>query len=306
MNKEELIVNEEDSGMRIDKYINQHFNDLSRTQIQQLIKAKEIIVNSNSVKQNYKVTTDDTITIFIKDPEPLDVIPEDIPLDIIYEDHDVLVVNKPRGMVVHPAPGHLRGTLVNGLMFHCRDLSGINGVLRPGIVHRIDKDTSGLLMVAKNDIAHQSLVEQLKAKTTEREYVAIVHGVIQHDHGTIDAPIGRDEKDRKKMAVTERNSKQAITYFNVLKRYDHFTYVQCQLETGRTHQIRVHMKFIEHPVAGDPKYGPKKTLNINGQALHAAKLGFKHPRTGQWMSFEADVPDDMNRLLNTLEDAEMF
>jgi 23S rRNA pseudouridine1911/1915/1917 synthase len=220
-------------------------------------------------------------------------------LEIYYEDADVLVVNKPRGMVVHPAPGHTSGTLVNGLMHHCTDLSGINGVMRPGIVHRIDKDTSGLLMVAKNDMAHESLVNQLVAKTVTRRYKAIVHGVIPHDKGTIDAPIARDKKERQSMTVDE-NGKHAVTHFQVLERFKDFTLVECRLETGRTHQIRVHMKYIGYPLAGDPKYGPKKTLDMNGQALHAGILGFDHPRTGEYIQFEAPIPEVFEETLNIL------
>lgn len=296
----EIIVEEQQNGIRLDKFVNDDLDELSRTMIQQMIKENLILVNGKPTKQNYKLSSDDKISVTIKDPEPLDVVPEEMDLDIVYEDSDVLVVNKPRGMVVHPAPGHLNGTLVNGLVAHCNDLSGINGILRPGIVHRIDMDTSGLLMVAKNDEAHRSLVEQLKAKTTEREYLAIVHGTIEHDKGTIDAPLGRDEKDRKKMAVTGKNSKNAVTHFEVVERFSQYTYVRCQLETGRTHQIRVHMAYIGHPVAGDPKYGEKKTLNIQGQALHAARLGFRHPRTGEWLTFTADIPEDMEKLLEEL------
>lgn len=233
------------------------------------------------------------------EPEALDVLAEPMDLDIYYEDQDVLVVNKPRGMVVHPAPGHLTGTLVNGLMAHCTDLSGINGVMRPGIVHRIDKDTSGLLMVAKNDMAHESLVNQLVNKTVTRKYTAVVHGLISHDDGTIDAPIGRDKKDRQSMTVT-RDGKNAVTHFHVLERFQDFTLVECQLETGRTHQIRVHMKYIGFPLAGDPKYGPRKTIDFNGQALHAGILGFDHPRTGEYVEFEAPLPEDMAELIENL------
>lgn len=217
-----------------------------------------------------------------------------------YEDHDVIVVNKPRGMVVHPAPGHLSGTLVNGILAHCKDLSGINGVMRPGIVHRIDKDTSGLLMIAKNDVAHESLVEQLVNKTVTRKYQAIVHGIIPHDYGTIEAPIGRDKNDRQKMAVVD-NGKHAVTHFRVIERYKDYTHVECVLETGRTHQIRVHMKYIGYPLAGDPKYGPRKTLENDGQVLHAGILGFIHPRTKEYLEFEAPLPDDFKQILELLK-----
>lgn len=294
------IVTEENKNERIDKFISSMEEDWSRSQVQAWLKDGKVTVNNASVKSNYKVQTDDCIELEVPEPEILSVVPEPIPLEIVYEDTDVIVVNKPRGMVVHPAPGHSSGTLVNGLMYHVKDLSGINGVIRPGIVHRIDKDTSGLLMVAKNDKAHESLVEQLKAKTTKRIYTAIVHGVVPHDHGTIDAPIGRDKQDRQSMTVTEDNSREAVTHFTVLERFKDYTYVQCQLETGRTHQIRVHMKYIGYPIAGDPKYGPKRTLSIEGQALHAGVLGFEHPRTGEQLQFEASIPEDIENLLEYL------
>jgi 23S rRNA pseudouridine1911/1915/1917 synthase len=301
MNKFEYTVTPEQAGNRIDKVLSDVQDDWSRSQIQNWIKDKIVLLEGKPVKSNYKCTAGDFIEIEIPEPEVLDVVPEEMNLDIVYEDSDVLVVNKPRGMVVHPAPGHYSGTLVNGLMAHCKDLSGINGVLRPGIVHRIDKDTSGLLMVAKNDKAHESLVDQLKAKTTTRVYKAIVHGVMPHDQGTIDAPIGRDKSDRQKMTVTDENSRDAVTHFNVIKRFTNYTFVECQLETGRTHQIRVHMKYIGFPLAGDPKYGPSKTLQIEGQALHAQTLGFDHPSTGEYMEFEREIPADMNELLDLLE-----
>lgn len=299
MEKMEHTILEDQKGDRIDKVIASLNEEWSRTQVQQWIKEGNILVNDQPVKTNYKVAMDDQIEINIPDPEELDVIPEEMNLDIYHEDSDVLVVNKPRGMVVHPAPGHLTGTLVNGLMAHCKDLSGINGVLRPGIVHRIDKDTSGLLMVAKNDLAHESLVNQLIEKTVTRKYKAIVHGVIPHDFGTVDAPLGRDPKDRQSMTVVD-NGKHAVTHFHVIERFKDYTFIECQLETGRTHQIRVHMKYIGYPLAGDPKYGPKKTLDIDGQALHAGILGFTHPRTQEYMEFEAPLPEDFNNLLNQL------
>ncbi|OZM58522.1 RluA family pseudouridine synthase [Lottiidibacillus patelloidae] len=300
MNKVQVTIEEKHENERLDKVLPQ-YDDWSRSQVQIWIKEGNLEVNGKTVKGNYKCKAGDEVTINIPEPEVLDVVPENIPLDIVFEDSDVVVVNKPRGMVVHPAPGHPSGTLVNGLMYHIKDLSGINGVLRPGIVHRIDKDTSGLLMVAKNDKSHESLVEQLKAKTTLRKYFAIVHGVIEHDHATIDAPIGRDKKDRQRMAVTNENSRDAVTHFNVVERFKDFSFIECQLETGRTHQIRVHMHYIGHPVAGDPKYGPKKTLDIEGQALHAATLGFEHPTTGEFMQFEAPLPDEMTKLLDELK-----
>jgi 23S rRNA pseudouridine1911/1915/1917 synthase len=299
MEKMEHIILEEQKGDRIDKAVSVLDSEWSRTQVQQWIKEGNVLVNGTPVKSNYKCSINDKIEIFIPDPEVLDVLPEEMDLDIYYEDKDVLVVNKPRGMVVHPAPGHLTGTLVNGLMAHCKDLSGINGVLRPGIVHRIDKDTSGLLMVAKNDMAHESLVNQLVEKTVTRKYKAIVHGVIPHDFGTIDAPLGRDTKDRQSMTVVD-DGKHAVTHFHVLERFSAFTFVECQLETGRTHQIRVHMKYIGYPLAGDPKYGPKKTLEIDGQALHAGVLGFTHPRSGEYLEFEAPLPADFEHLLDQL------
>lgn len=295
----QVIVAEEQKNERIDKFVAGINNEWSRTQVQQWIKDDVVTVNGKAVKGNYKVRENDEITVTIPEPEELDIQPEDMNLEIYYEDADVLVVNKPRGMVVHPAPGHTSGTLVNGLMHHCTDLSGINGVMRPGIVHRIDKDTSGLLMVAKNDMAHESLVNQLVAKTVTRRYKAIVHGVIPHDKGTIDAPIARDKKERQSMTVDE-NGKHAVTHFQVLERFKDFTLVECRLETGRTHQIRVHMKYIGYPLAGDPKYGPKKTLDMNGQALHAGILGFDHPRTGEYIQFEAPIPEVFEDALNIL------
>jgi 23S rRNA pseudouridine1911/1915/1917 synthase len=296
MEKMEHTILEAQKGDRIDKVISGLNNEWSRTQVQQWIKKGQILVNGQEVKTNYKCNLGDQIEIQIPEPVELEVVPEEMDLDIYYEDKDVLVVNKPKGMVVHPAPGHMTGTLVNGLMAHCKDLSGINGVLRPGIVHRIDKDTSGLLMVAKNDLAHESLVNQLVEKSVTRKYKAIVHGVIPHDFGTIDAPLGRDPKDRQSMVVVD-NGKHAVTHFQVLERFKNFTFVECQLETGRTHQIRVHMKYIGYPLVGDPKYGPKKTLDLNGQALHAGVLGFTHPRTGEYLEFEAPLPEYFEQLI---------
>lgn len=299
MEKMEHTILEQQKGDRIDKVISTLDEEWSRTQVQQWIKDGNVLVNGQKIKTNYKCSLNDEIEISIPDPELLDVIPEEMDLEVYFEDKDVLVVNKPSGMVVHPAPGHLRGTLVNGLMAHCKDLSGINGVLRPGIVHRIDKDTSGLLMVAKNDMAHEKLVNQLVEKTVTRKYKAIVHGVIPHDFGTIDAPLGRDTRDRQSMTVVD-NGKHAVTHFQVIERFKDFTFVECQLETGRTHQIRVHMKYIGYPLAGDPKYGPKKTLDINGQALHAGVLGFNHPRTNEYIEFEAPLPVEFEEVLEQL------
>jgi 23S rRNA pseudouridine1911/1915/1917 synthase len=299
MEKMEHTILEDQNGDRIDKVISTLDEEWSRTQVQQWIKDGHVLVNGQKIKTNYKCSLNDQIEIIIPEPEELDVVPEDLNLDIYFEDSDVLVVNKPKGMVVHPAPGHITGTLVNGLMAHCKDLSGINGVLRPGIVHRIDKDTSGLLMVAKNDMAHESLVNQLVEKTVTRKYKAIVHGVIPHEFGTIDAPLGRDPKDRQSMTVVD-NGKHAVTHFNVIERFKDFTFIECQLETGRTHQIRVHMKYIGYPLAGDPKYGPKKTFDIGGQALHAGILGFNHPRTKEYLQFEAPLPAEFESLLDQL------
>lgn len=296
----EKVALQRDEGKRIDKWAAGLLGSESRNRLQQLIKDGYVRVNDQGVKANYRLKEGDRVTIFLPDPEPVDIPAEAIPLDIVYEDDQVIVVNKPRGMVVHPAPGHLTGTLVNALLYHCKDLSGINGVLRPGIVHRIDKDTSGLLMAAKTDDAHRCLAKQLKDKTTRRLYLAIVHGDLSDPSGTIDAPIGRDEKDRKKMAVTARNGKRAVTHFKVLERFTGYTYVACRLETGRTHQIRVHMAYIGHPLAGDPKYGPRKTLAIGGQALHAAELGFTHPKTRRFMLFKAEPPADFQNLLKKL------
>lgn len=296
MEKTEHIIHEEHVNQRIDKILVAINKEWSRTQVQTWIKEGHVLVNGREIKTNYKTSLHDQIEIMIPEPEELHVEPEEMDLEVYYEDQDVIVVNKPKGMVVHPAPGHLGGTLVNGLLAHCQDLSGINGVLRPGIVHRIDKDTSGLLMVAKNDLAHVALVNQLTAKTVTRKYRAIVHGVIPHDHGTIDAPIGRDQKDRQSMTVVD-NGKHAVTHFRVLERFADFTFVECQLETGRTHQIRVHMKYIGYPLAGDPKYGPRKTLDLQGQALHAGILGFIHPRTEEYLEFESPLPAYFNELI---------
>ncbi|WP_342509320.1 RluA family pseudouridine synthase [Sporosarcina sp. FSL K6-2383] len=298
MDQFEIVITEEYANNRIDKALTTVNPDWSRTQVQQWLKDGLVLVGGVQVKPNYKVKQGDTIIVDEPVPEELDVIAEDLNLDIIYEDKDVLVVNKPRGMVVHPAPGHSTGTVVNGLMHHCKDLSGINGVLRPGIVHRTDKDTSGLLMVAKNDQAHVSLVDQLVAKSVTRVYQAFVHGHIPHDNGTIDAPIGRDQRDRQSMAIVDKG-KHAVTHFKVLERFGgNYTLVECRLETGRTHQIRVHMKYIGYPLVGDPKYGPKKTLEFGGQVLHAGTLGFNHPTTGEYMEFTSPPPEDFQALVD--------
>ena len=298
MNQEILIVEEE--GIRIDRYLSERL-DLSRTRIQELCKDEKILVNGNPVKSSYKVELEDEIIVEIPEAEPIDVLPEDIPLDILYEDEDVIVINKPKGMIVHPAPGIYTGTLVNALLYHCKDLSGINGKLRPGIVHRIDKDTSGCIIACKNDNAHQAISKQLENKTCHREYRAIVSGNIPHDHGLIDAPIGRDPKDRQKMVVTDKNAREARTHFSVLERFKDCTYVDCTLETGRTHQIRVHMKYIQHPVLGDLKYGsPCKYMETNGQVLHAYQITFVHPTTQKEMTFQAPLPVYFESLLEIL------
>lgn len=273
---------------RIDKVGSELFSEVSRSQVQAAIKEARLKVNGQVVKAKYQVQPTDQISLVLPEPEPIDAQPEPMDLDIIYEDDQVIVVNKPQGMVVHPAPGHLHGTLVNGLLAHGQ-LSAINGKIRPGIVHRIDRDTSGLLMVAKTDVAHRSLTTQLKNKTNLREYVALVHGVIEEEQGTINAPLARDPKNRKRQAIVA-GGRHAVTHFKVVERFDNYTLIRCRLETGRTHQIRVHLQYIKHPVAGDPLYGPKKTLPGHGQFLHAAKLGFTHPTTGKWLEFEAPLP----------------
>ncbi|MTD30314.1 RluA family pseudouridine synthase [Planomicrobium sp. YIM 101495] len=294
-----FTVTEETAGDRIDKVLSAEEEGWSRSQIQGWVKEGAIRVNGETVKPNYKTKQGDEIVVIPPPVEDLDAVPEDLNLEIVYEDADVLVVNKPKGMVVHPAPGHASGTLVNGLMHHCTDLSGINGVIRPGIVHRIDKDTSGLLMVAKNDAAHHSLVEQLVKKTVTRRYIALVHGHIPHDKGTIEAPIARDTKDRQRMAVVD-NGKHAVTHFRVLERFGDFTLVECSLETGRTHQIRVHMRYIGFPLVGDPKYGPKRLKEAVGQALHAQVIGFDHPVTGEYLEFSAEPPTEFAELVESV------
>lgn len=286
---------------RIDKFVTENIGeDVSRTQVQLWIQNGDITVNSKSVKGNYKLALGDVVSLITPEPEFVEIVAENIPLDVYYEDQDVIVVNKQRGMVVHPAPGHRSGTLVNALMYHCKDLSGINGELRPGIVHRIDKDTSGLIMAAKNDKAHASLAAQLKTHSVTRKYIALVHGNLSHDQGTVDAPIGRDPQDRKMYTVTERNSKHAVTHFQVMERFGDYTLLELKLETGRTHQIRVHMKFIGHPLVGDPMYGRSKGIKMEGQALHATVLGFIHPTTSEYMEFSAPLPQDIEDLLFSL------
>lgn len=285
-----VVITIQEKKGRADKILTDYLPEYSRSQIQQWFKVGAITLNGEIVRANYKVKEKDTFLLTIPEPVELTIDAEDIPLEIVYEDEDVAVINKPQNMVVHPSAGHPSGTLVNALLFHLKNLSSINGVIRPGIVHRIDKDTSGLLMVAKNDHAHEFLAEQLKEKTSIRKYLALVHGTIPHEKGTINAPIGRSSVNRKMQAVTE-NGKPAVTHFKVLERYEEpFTLVELQLETGRTHQIRVHMQYIGYPLAGDPIYGPKKTLKGNGQFLHAKVLGFEHPTTHKKMSFEVEAP----------------
>lgn len=297
-----FTVSQEDESKRLDRYLSQKLPDHSRTQIQEMIKKQNIKINNNIVKASYKIIENDQIEVYIDDLASTDVLPENIKLDIVYEDSDVIVINKPTGMIVHPSSGIYSGTLVNALLYHCQDLSGINGILRPGIVHRIDKDTSGLLMVAKNDKAHRSLSEQLADHTVVRRYLALVHGVIPHDYGRIEAPIGRDVNDRKKMCCTNKNSKEAITNFKVIERFNDMTLVECRLETGRTHQIRVHMAYIGYPVYGDPVYGKRKDDHSFGQYLHAKVLGFKHPSTSKDMLFDSELPDFFINKLNELKE----
>lgn len=297
----EFDVERAQEGMRLDRCVSEN-GAISRSRVQELIAQGKVSVNGAGAKSSLRLAEGDHIRIDHDEPAALDVEAQDIPLDIRYEDEDVIVINKPRGMVVHPAAGNQRDTLVNALLYHCRDLSGINGVLRPGIVHRIDKDTTGLIIVAKNDAAHLDLSQQLQRKSVSRLYYALVHGDFAHDHGTIDAPIGRDEKDRQKMAVTEKNSRDARTHFRVIERFHGFTLVECRLETGRTHQIRVHMRYIGHPVAGDEKYGYRKTLKTGGQLLHAHQLEFIHPRTKEKVVVEAPLPDDFAAVLKTLRE----
>ena len=287
-------------NIRIDKYLMEEL-EYSRSKIQRMIDNDSILVNNNSIKSSYKLKIGDNIYIDDDYNEDVDIVPEKIDLDIVYEDEYLLVVNKPSGMVVHPAVGNYSGTLVNGLMYHCNNnLSSVNGDVRPGIVHRIDKDTSGLLVVAKNDEVHNELAKQIAVKSVKREYVALVQGVILEDTATIDAPIGRDSNDRKKMGVTDINSKDAVTHLRVLERLDKATLILCKLETGRTHQIRVHLNYIDHPVVNDPIYGKRKMDDVTfGQMLHAKTLGFVHPITNKYLEFSVDVPDKFNEILNS-------
>lgn len=302
MNEIVMEITPEMEGERIDKCISNYLESLSRSYIQKIIKDGKAYVNDAVVKANYKVKVDDKVQFEIPDCEEPDIPPQDIPLDILYEDKDILIVNKPKDMVVHPAPGHYEGTLVNAIMFHCKDeLSGINGVLRPGIVHRIDKDTTGSIIICKNDEAHRKIARQLREHSITRKYRAIVYGRIMEEEGTVNAPIGRHPTDRKKMAINEKNGKPAVTHYKVLERFDKYTYIECQLETGRTHQIRVHMTSIGHPLLGDEVYGNAKCpFKLEGQTLHAMTIGFIHPTTGEYVEYEAPLPEYFEHLLQIL------
>lgn len=301
-----FTVSSESSGERIDKFISDRAERFSRSAAAKIIEEGGVSVNGSTVSKNYKCRENDKITMLVPQAKPLEAKPQNIPVEIVYEDKDLLVVNKPKGMVVHPAAGNYEGTLVNALLYHCGDsLSGINGVIRPGIVHRIDKDTSGLLIVAKNDTAHLSLAKQIKEHSFHRAYECVVHGNIVEDNGTVNQPIGRHPKDRKKMAVIYKNSKNAVTHYEVLNRFGNFTHLRCTLETGRTHQIRVHMAYIGHPVAGDAVYGPKKVQKgLSGQCLHAKHIGFVHPVTGKWLEFEIPLPEYFTNFLKKLGSGE--
>lgn len=302
MDKREIIVDNEFVNTRLDVFVAKDFQGKSRSYIQKLIEEKYIVVNDNIKKSNYKLRLGDKVTVSLPEVQELVVEPEDIPLDILYEDNDIIVVNKPQGLVVHPAPGNYSGTLVNALLYHCKDLSGINGVARPGIVHRIDKDTSGVLVIAKNDKSHNKLSEQLKEHSMKREYIALVEGVIKQDKGVVDKPLGRNPKDRLKMGIVE-GGKRAVTHYEVLKRFEKYTLIKCILETGRTHQIRVHMAYLGHPLVGDPVYGYKKQkFNVAGQMLHAKKLGFIHPSTEEYMEFESDIPKYYEEVIRKLSE----
>ena len=300
--REECLVPEECSGTRIDKFLTEYCPGFSRSFLQKLLKSSLVEVDGKAVKSSFKVSAGETVSFEVPEAVDAEIKAEAIPLDILYEDRDIILINKPKGMVVHPAAGHYDGTLVNGLMYHCKDqLSGINGVLRPGIVHRIDMDTTGVLVVCKNDFAHNAVAEQLKIHSITRIYYALVHGVIRDEEGTIHAPIGRHPTDRKKMSIHARNGRDAVTHFRVLERFDRYTYIECRLETGRTHQIRVHMASIGHPLLGDEVYGPaKQPFHLQGQTLHAGVLGLVHPRTGEYMEFRAPLPAYFEELLAKL------
>lgn len=302
MEQREYIVEAEGAGQRIDRFLSGEDTGLSRSALQGLVAEGHVLCNGKAPAKSLKLKAGDIILLEIPDAKPIEAVPQDIPLDIVYEDEHLLVVNKPKGMVVHPAPGNPDGTMVNALLWHCAGrLSGIGGAIRPGIVHRIDKDTSGLLVVAKTDAAHQALTEQMSVHSIHRVYHAVVYGNLKEDTGFVEAPIGRDPKDRKKMAVTQQNSKYAYTGWQVLERFGNFTYIACKLKTGRTHQIRVHMASIGHPLAGDAVYGPKNCIrSLNGQCLHAKELGFVHPATGEWMQFDSSLPDWFQDYLSRL------
>lgn len=304
MNSFELYPETIEIGKRLDAFLTEQIENQSRSSIQKLIESQNILVNGKSIAKNYKIKCNDVITVTIPELKELEVVAQNIPLDIVYEDAFLLVVNKPKGMVVHPAAGNYEGTLVNALLHHCKgSLSGINGVIRPGIVHRIDKNTSGLLIVAKNDTAHVGLAQQIKDHSFLREYEAVVYGNIKEDSGTINLPIGRHKNDRKKMCVTDQNSRHAITHFEVIKRYEGYTHARLKLETGRTHQIRVHMAYMGNPVAGDDVYGPKKVIkNLDGQCLHAKTIGFIHPITGENLNFTSELPQYFMNFIVTLRE----
>lgn len=302
MDKIIFQVEKENAGIRIDKYLSDNMEDISRSYLQKLLKEKSITVNEKEIKANYKVQEGDMVSVSVPEPEEPDILPEEIPLDILYEDDSLMVVNKPKNMVVHPSAGHLSGTLVNAVLFHCKgNLSGINGIMRPGIVHRIDKDTTGALLICKTDTCHRILAEQLKVHSITRKYRAVVQGNLKDDEGTIEGPVGRHPADRKKMAINYKNGKEAVTHYRVLERFGNATYIECQLETGRTHQIRVHMASIGHPLLGDTTYGSAKNpYHLQGQALHAMVLGFLHPVTNTYMEFTAPLPEYFLKLLEKL------
>ena len=302
--KQFFTVTGEGEASRLDAFLSAQLDGLSRSHIQKILKGGGVLVNGRPEKSSYRVAPGDQVELEVPEPEEPEILAEEMDLDILYEDRDIILINKPKGMVVHPAAGHYSGTLVNGLMAHCReDLSGINGVLRPGIVHRIDMDTTGVLIACKNDFAHTSIAQQLKVHSITRKYYAIVHGVIREEEGTVNAPIGRHPTDRKKMSINTKNGREAVTHYRVLQRFEKFTYVECQLETGRTHQIRVHMASIHHPLLGDTVYVPAKcpVSGLQGQTLHAGVLGFNHPRTGKYMEFSAPLPEYFQELLKKLK-----
>ena len=299
------VITDDLEGERIDKVISELSESFSRTYIRKMLDEKRVTLNGKNVKASQAVAEGDEIRMCVPPAQELNIEAQDIPLDILYEDQDVVVINKARGMVVHPASGNYTGTLVNALLYHCKNLSGINGVIRPGIVHRLDKDTTGVIVVAKNDAAHISLSEQIQTKSARRTYLVVVRGNVKQDSGRVETLIGRDSKDRKKMAVVSKNGRDAITEYEVMERFGRFTLLRCRLLTGRTHQIRVHLEYLGYPVVGDPKYSPQKTpFSINGQALHSHELTFKHPRTGEEMSFTAPLPEDMKKIITRLRNGQ--